>query len=107
MNTKLAIAAITLTIGSIFSTASFAQSGTLSFTGAIVAPACTGSIANTGTGTASANDTAFSVSLGQCANSDAQVVRTSVFSANADINTDTNTNTERTNNSAIITVTYE
>jgi len=99
MNTKLTLAALALVIGSAFSSASFAQSGTITFTGSIVAPACTG------TGVASTNEAAFSVSLGQCANSDAQVVRTSVFSAKADINTDTNT--EQNNTSAVVTVTYE
>jgi len=99
MNTKLAIAAIALTIGSIFSSASFAQSGTLSFTGSIVAPACTASI---NLNNSNANSIQDSLSLGQCANSNAQVVRTSI-----DTNNTNTTAAQNNNNSAIVTVSYE
>jgi len=97
MNTKLILAAIALTIGSVVSSASFAQSGTLSFTGSIVAPACTASINQNNS---NANSIQHSLSLGQCANSNAQVVRTSI---------DNNTNTAAHNdsNTAIVTVSYE
>jgi len=97
MNTNTTLAAIALTIGSLFSSASFAQSGTITFTGAIVAPACTGSI-NT-----DANRNTLDVSLDQCANSEAQVIRTSIDNAN---HSNTSTTTQN-NNSAVVTVSYE
>jgi len=94
MNTKLTLAALALLIGSALSSASFAQSGTITFTGSILAPACTGSSANLNT---------VDVALDQCANSQAQVVRTSIDNANHN----TTTNTAQNNNSAVVTVSYE
>jgi len=97
MNTKIILASLALVITSAFSSASFAQSGTISFTGRIVAPACTGSIAANST----ANNALDTLSLGQCANSNTQVVRTSITSSNS------NSTTEHNTDSAIVTVSYE
>jgi len=99
MTTKLILAALALTIGSVVSSASFAQSGTITFTGRILAPACTGSITPN---TTHPNTTLADISLGQCAaNSNAQVVRTSINTTNA------NSTTAQHHNSVIVTVTYE
>jgi len=96
MNTKAALIAIALLVGSVFSASSFAQSGTITFTGSIVAPACTGS---------SSNAAGFDVSLDNCANSEVQVVRTSIVSNTTNGN---QVATQTTNtNSAVVTVSYE
>jgi len=97
MNTKTTLAALALLIGSALSSTSFAQSGTITFTGSILAPACTGS------GNTNANRDNVVVSLDQCASSQAQVVRTSI--RNDSLNT--TTTTQRDDNSALVTVTCE
>jgi len=95
MNAKATFAALALLVGSVFTSAAFAQSGTITFTGSIVAPACTGS-SHTGN--------PAQVSLDTCAASEAQVVRTSVANA-----ADSNASSVQTvnANSAVVTVSYE
>jgi len=79
MNTKAAIAIIALAVSSVVSSAAFAQSATIHFTGRIVSPACT---SNT--------------NASRCSNPDTYVTRTS-----------TTQTASQANNSAVVTVTYE
>jgi len=76
-NSKRALSAIALLFSLAFTSSSFAQSGTITFTGRIVAPACTGSIQDSHSNVRHA-DAPFAVSINACANSQALVARASV-----------------------------
>jgi len=100
------LATLALVIGFAASTQSFAQSGTITFTGRIVAPACTGSVS------ANPGDASFAVSLNSCANSQALVARTSVSTngttgQTAYLSSASASARHSAQGSTIITVTYE
>jgi len=97
MNAKATFAALALLVGSVFTSAAFAQSGTITFTGSIVAPACTGS-SHTGN--------PAQLSLDTCAASEAQVVRATVAST-TDNRASAVQTTAQNGTSAVVTVTYE